>query len=140
LVDGDDFNEPIADATRGILDGHVVLSRTLAARNHFPAIEVTASTSRVMHDIVDQDHWQMAGHLKSLLGVYQENYDYVQIGSYQAGSNPLLDEAIRLMPAIERFLRQDRSELSDLEGAKRQLDHIFNGNDRFGNDPDDQNQ
>lgn len=138
LVDGDDFNEPIADATRGILDGHIVLSRTLAARNHFPAIEVTASTSRVMHDIVDKEHWQMAGHLKSLLGVYQENYDYVQIGSYQSGSNPLLDEAIRLMPAIERFLKQDRSELSDLEDAKRQLDHIFNGNDRFGDDHEDQ--
>lgn len=135
LVDGDDFNEPIADATRGILDGHVVLSRSLAARNHFPAIEVTASTSRVMHDIVDKEHWQLAGHLKSLLGVYQENYDYVQIGSYQSGTNPTLDEAIRLMPRIEKFLRQDRSELSSLDAAKAQLEGIFGGSDRFG--PDD---
>ncbi len=135
LVDGDDFNEPIADATRGILDGHVVLSRSLAARNHFPAIEVTASTSRVMHDIVDKDHWALSGHLKSLLGVYQENYDYVQIGSYQSGTNPALDEAIRLMPKIEKFLRQDRSELSSLDAARAQLEAIFSGQDRFG--PDD---
>lgn len=139
LVDGDDFNEPIADATRGILDGHIVLSRQLAARNHFPAIEVTASTSRVMHDIVDKEHWQVAGHLKSLLGVYQENFDYVQIGSYQPGTNPQLDEAIRLMPAIEQFLKQDRSELSDLDQARRQLDFIFNGHNRFG-DEDEEHQ
>lgn len=131
LVDGDDFNEPIADAARGILDGHVVLSRTLAARNHFPAIEITASSSRVMHDIVAREHWEISGHLKSLLGVYQENYDYVQIGSYQTGSNPTLDEAIRLMPQIERYLRQDRSESCTLEKSLEQLNKIFSGNQRF---------
>lgn len=135
LVDGDDFNEPIADAARGILDGHVVLSRTLAARNHFPAIEITASSSRVMHDIVAKDHWDVAGHLKSLLGVYQENYDYVQIGSYQAGTNPTLDEAIRLMPAIDRFLKQDRSENCSLDLALEQLDQIFTAKHRF--DPEE---
>jgi flagellum-specific ATP synthase len=136
LVDGDDFNEPIADAARGILDGHIVLSRTLAARHHFPAIEVTNSTSRVMHDIVNRDHQDIAAHIKMLLGVYQENFDYVQIGSYQAGTNPALDEAIRLMPAIERFLKQDRSELSSFKVSMERLGGILNSKQRF--DPDDE--
>ena len=131
LVDGDDFNEPIADAARGILDGHIVLSRTLAARHHFPAIEITSSTSRVMHDIVDRDHQDVAAHIKMLLGVYQENFDYVQIGSYQAGTNPSLDEAIRLMPVIEKFLKQDRSELSSFESSMKSLESIVSSNHRF---------
>ncbi len=131
LVDGDDFNEPIADAARGILDGHIVLSRTLAARHHFPAIEVTNSTSRVMHDIVDREHQDVAAHIKMLLGVYQENFDYVQIGSYQAGTNPALDEAIRLMPLIDRFLKQDRTELSTFKVSMDRLNGILSGNHRF---------
>ena len=131
LVDGDDFNEPIADAARGILDGHIVLSRTLAARHHFPAIEVTSSTSRVMHDIVDREHLDIAAHIKMLLGVYQENFDYVQIGSYQAGTNPALDEAIRLMPAIERYLKQDRRELSVFTDSIANLHAIVSANHRF---------
>lgn len=131
LVDGDDFNEPIADAARGILDGHVVLSRNLAARNHFPAIEMTQSSSRVMHDIIDQEHWKLAGHLKSMLGIYQENYDYIQIGSYQPGSNPLLDEAIRLMPKIEKFLKQDRQEVSSYESTMNHLNAIVSAQNRF---------
>jgi flagellum-specific ATP synthase len=131
LVDGDDFNEPIADAARGILDGQVVLSRTLAARHHFPAIEITASISRVMHDIVDRDHQDTAAHIKMLLGVYQENFDYVQIGSYQAGTNPPLDEAIRLMPAIEKFLKQDRAELSTYPASLTKLAELVNGPNRF---------
>lgn len=136
LVDGDDFNEPIADAARGILDGHIVLSRTLAARHHFPAIEITSSTSRVMHDIVDRDHQDVAAHIKMLLGVYQENFDYVQIGSYQAGTNPSLDEAIRLMPVIEKFLKQDRSELSSFESSMKSLESIVSSNHRF--EPEEQ--
>ncbi len=134
LVDGDDFNEPIADAARGILDGHIVLSRTLAARHHFPAIQVTASTSRVMHDIVDRDHQDLAGHIRMLLGVYEENFDYVQIGSYQAGTNPPLDEAIRLMPAIEKFLKQDRNELSSFEDSMKSLESIVSSKHRFEQD------
>jgi FliI/YscN family ATPase len=131
LVDGDDFNEPIADAVRGTLDGHIVLSRTLAARYHFPAIQITASTSRVMHDIVNRDHQDLAGHIKTLLGVYEENYDYVQIGSYQAGTNPTLDEAIRLMPAIEKYLKQDRSELSAYDDSIAGLEAILSHRHRF---------
>lgn len=136
LVDGDDFNEPIADAVRGTLDGHIVLSRTLAARHHFPAIQVTASTSRVMHDIVDRGHQDVAAHIRMLLGVYEENFDYVQIGSYQAGTNPPLDEAIRLMPAIEKFLKQDRAELSSFEDSLNALESIVGSKHRF--EPDEQ--
>jgi flagellum-specific ATP synthase len=134
LVDGDDFNEPIADAARGILDGHVVLSRTLAARHHFPAIDITNSTSRVMHDIVDRDHQDAAAFIKMLMGVYQENFDYVQIGSYQTGTNPTLDTAIRLMPSIEKFLKQDRSELCSYEKSLEQLAAIVHGPNRSGDD------
>lgn len=137
LVDGDDFNEPIADAVRGTLDGHIVLSRTLAARHHFPAIQITASTSRVMHDIVDRGHQDVAAHIRMLLGVYEENFDYVQIGSYQSGTNPALDEAIRLMPAIDRFLKQDRSELSSYEDSLASLEAIVSSKHRF--EPEEQN-
>ncbi len=134
LVDGDDFNEPVADAARSILDGHVVLSRTLAARHHFPAIDITNSTSRVMHDIVDRDHQDAAAFIKMLMGVYQENFDYVQIGSYQAGTNPTLDTAIRLMPSIEKFLKQDRNELCTYEKSLEQLATIVHGPNRSGDD------
>jgi flagellum-specific ATP synthase len=134
LVDGDDFNEPVADAARSILDGHVVLSRTLAARHHFPAIDITNSTSRVMHDIVDRDHQDAAAFIKMLMGVYQENFDYVQIGSYQAGTNPTLDTAIRLMPSIEKFLKQDRSELCSYEKSLEQLAAIVHGPNRSSDD------
>lgn len=127
LVDGDDFNEPIADAARSILDGHIVLSRTLAARHHFPAIDITNSTSRVMHDIVNRDHQDAAAFIKMLMGSYQENFDYVQIGSYQAGTNPTLDTAIRLMPTIEKFLKQDRTELCPYEKSLEQLASIVHG-------------
>ena len=137
LVDGDDFNEPIADAARGILDGHIVLSRQLAARHHFPAIEITSSTSRVMHDIADREHQDLAAHIKMLLGVYQENFDYVQIGSYQSGTNPALDEAIRLMPAIEKFLRQERTELSTFKASMERLSALLSSGHRF--DPDEEN-
>jgi flagellum-specific ATP synthase len=113
-----------------------VLSRTLAARHHFPAIEITSSASRVMHDIADREHQDIAAHIKMLLGVYQENFDYVQIGSYQAGTNPALDEAIRLMPAIERYLKQDRRELSTFRDSIANLHGIVSGSHRFEQDED----
>ena len=114
LVDGDDFNDPIADAARAILDGHINLSRSLAARGHFPAIDITTSTSRVMYDIVSKQHWAMSSRLRTLLGSYQENFDLVQIGAYQQGANPVLDEALRKMPAIDRFLRQEINDLTPI--------------------------
>ncbi len=126
LVDGDDFNDPMPDAARAILDGHINLSRTLASKGHFPAIEITSSTSRVMHDIASKDHWSIASRMRALLGVYQENFDYVQIGTYQPGTNPLMDEAIQLMPAIEKFLRQDLNELSTLDEAINGLSVVLN--------------
>jgi flagellum-specific ATP synthase len=127
LVDGDDFNDPIPDAARSILDGHINLSRTLAARGHFPAIDVPTSASRVMFDVVSKDHWALANKLRGLLGVYEENYDYIQIGTYQPGSNPQLDLAIQLMPQIQKFLKQDINELSTLDEALAGMNELLAG-------------
>ena len=135
LVDGDDFNDPIPDAARSILDGHINLSRAMAAKGHFPAIEVTTSASRVMYDIVSKEHWQLANKMRALLGTYQENFDYIQIGSYQPGSNPLLDQAIQLMPAIEAYLKQDIDEKTTLEDALRGLSGVFNSRGIEGMSP-----
>jgi flagellum-specific ATP synthase len=104
LVDGDDFNDPIADAARSILDGHLNLSRRLAARGHYPAIDITTSASRVMADVVPKEHQKMAGYIKSLMANFLENYE--------PGANPVLDEALALMPRIEGFLKQDADEHS----------------------------
>ncbi|MEZ4742026.1 MAG: FliI/YscN family ATPase [Bdellovibrionota bacterium] len=125
LVDGDDFNDPMPDAARAILDGHIQLSRSLANKGHFPAIDITGSVSRVMRDIVSQEHWNLALKLKELISVYNENFDYLQIGTYQAGSNPTMDLAIQLMPKIERFLRQASNEKSSLDEALMNLRSIF---------------
>ncbi len=125
LVDGDDFNDPIIDATRSILDGHINLSRSLAARGHFPAIEVATSISRVMHDIVDPEHRELAAAVRAMIGSYQENSDFIQIGSYQPGTNPTLDAAIALMPAIEMYLKQGIDERSTLTRAVDGLRAIF---------------
>ena len=127
LVDGDDFNDPIPDAARSILDGHINLSRSLASKGHFPAIDIVTSASRVMFDIVSKDHWAVANKLRSLLGVYEENFDYIQIGTYQPGSNPNLDLAIQLMPQIERFLKQDIDELSTFDEALAGLRGLMAG-------------
>lgn len=125
LVDGDDFNDPMPDAARSILDGHIQLSRDLANKGHYPAIDITSSASRVMRDIVSDHHWDLALTLKELVAVYQENFDYVQIGTYQPGSNPKMDVAMRMMPAIEDFLRQSIHERSNYNDALQQLDTMF---------------
>ena len=127
LVDGDDFSDPIADAARSLLDGHINLSRNLANKGHFPAIDISTSTSRVMHDIVHSQHWDLAQKLKAIIGNYLENYDLVQIGAYQPGTNPMLDEAISLMPLINRFLQQKINEMSSLEEAISGLSRILQG-------------
>lgn len=121
LVDGDDFNDPVADAVRSILDGHINLSRELASKGHFPAIEVTTSSSRVMSDIVDSEHARLALKVKELISTYNENYDLVQIGAYQEGSNPLLDQAIYLMPFINQYLKQGVNEANAFEDTKKKL-------------------
>lgn len=110
LVDGDDMNEPIADTVRGILDGHIVLSRKIAAKNHFPAIDVGASVSRLMKEIVTEEHYQNAGRLRDVLATYQSNEDLISIGAYKEGANQSLDNAVRLNPLLTTFLKQGVNE------------------------------
>ncbi len=107
LVDGDDMNEPIADAVRGILDGHIVLSRELAAANQFPAIDILKSVSRLMPDITSEKHRIQAGKVRDLLATYRQAEDLINIGAYVPGSNPRIDEAIGAYQQIINFLRQD---------------------------------
>lgn len=106
LVDGDDHNEPISDAARSILDGHITLSRDLAHQNHYPAIDVLQSISRVMSQVTSPEQRAMAGKLRELLAAYRESRDLIEIGAYQKGTNPVVDEAIFKRAAMERFLRQ----------------------------------
>ena len=110
LVDGDDMNEPIADAVRGILDGHIVLSRRLAAKGYYPAIDVLESVSRVMPNVVDNDHVVVARRIKELMAVYNEAEDLIVIGAYVPGTDSRIDEAIRKVDAIRDFLTQTTQE------------------------------
>lgn len=113
LVEGDDTNEPISDTVRGIVDGHIVLSRTIAMRNHYPAIDILASISRVMNDIVSEEHLQLANKIRRIMSVYYQNFDLVSIGAYKSGSNPTLDEAIGRIDKINEFLTQRKIEAFD---------------------------
>lgn len=124
LVEGDDFNEPISDTVRGILDGHIALSRALAQRNHFPAVDVLASISRVMIEIVDKKHLHAAGHLRDLLAVYEKNADLINIGAYVKGTDPKVDRAIKLIDEINDFLRQGVEEKLDSATLIKKLTEI----------------
>lgn len=106
LVEGDDTNEPIADTVRGIIDGHIILSRKLAAQNHYPAIDILQSVSRLMAEIATEEHKEAAGQLRNLLSLYTSNQDLISIGAYKHGTNPALDEAIRKIDRINEFLMQ----------------------------------
>jgi len=110
LTEGDDHNDPIADSARGVLDGHIVLSRALAESGHFPAIDIEASISRVMPDIADARQLQQARELRRLYSLYQQNRDLISVGAYQSGSDPRIDQAIARNPAIREFLQQDMHE------------------------------
>jgi flagellum-specific ATP synthase len=121
LVDGDDMNEPIADAVRAILDGHIVLSRKLAAANHYPAIDVLASVSRVMPDVVPASHAAAASTVRDILATYRDAEDLVNIGAYVAGSNPRVDHALARIDQVRLFLRQGIAERSTFEEAQRAL-------------------
>jgi flagellum-specific ATP synthase len=121
LVEGDDMNEPIADAVRSILDGHIVLSRALAARNHYPCIDVLTSASRVMRDISSPLHQELAGRIRGILATHKEAEDLINIGAYAAGSNPRIDQAIGKIEAVNRFLRQKMTEAIDLETTLAEL-------------------
>lgn len=106
LVEGDDSNEPVSDTVRGIIDGHIMLSRKIAMKNHYPAIDITASISRLMSEIVSGEHKANASKIRKIMSLYQENADLISIGAYKTGSNPELDDAIGRMPAINEFLQQ----------------------------------
>jgi FliI/YscN family ATPase len=124
LVEGDDFNEPICDAVRGILDGHIILSRTLAARNHYPAIDVLNSVSRVMPALTTREHIQLASFARKNLAVYEKVRDLVNIGAYVKGSDPEVDTALLVMPDLNRFLQQDRSDVTSFENTLKSLAEI----------------
>ncbi len=125
LVEGDDMNEPIADAARSILDGHIVLSRELAHQNHYPAIDVLKSISRVMEDIASLQHKHHAKSLKELLATYRKSEDLINIGAYVSGSNPTIDRAIAKIGQINGFLRQDIGEKVGFEESLQQLEKVI---------------
>lgn len=117
LVEGDDLNDPIGDSVRAIVDGHVVLSRALSHKGHFPAIDVLQSTSRVMRAVAAEEHYRQAHFVREMMAVYKEAEDLINIGAYKTGSNPKIDQAIKIAPAIERMLRQSVGEDSTLDQA-----------------------
>ena len=126
LVESDDMTEPITDTVRSILDGHVVLSRDLAARNHYPAVDVLGSVSRVMPSITDPDHRAAAGKLRDLLATYDRSSDLINIGAYVAGSSPEIDHSVALMPSLLGFLRQDAHDPTPYEETVRLLHGLAN--------------
>jgi FliI/YscN family ATPase len=124
LVEGDDTNEPIADAVRAILDGHIVLSRDLAARNHYPAIDILQSVSRTMPDVTSVEHRLKAGQVRSWISTARESEDLVSVGAYVAGSNPRIDEALGKRDAIQAFLQQPMEQQSTFEAAVEGLSQL----------------
>lgn len=124
LVEGDDFNEPICDAVRGILDGHIILSRTLAARNHYPAIDVLNSVSRVMPALVTREHLQAAAFARKNLAAYEKVRDLVNIGAYVKGSDAEADTALLVLPVLTSFLQQDRMDATPFESTVQELNEI----------------
>jgi flagellum-specific ATP synthase len=125
LVEGDDTNEPIADAARSILDGHINLTRELAVQNHYPAIDVLASISRVMDDVVEPGQKQNAGRLKEALATYRKAEDLINIGAYVPGSSPRIDHAIKMIDRINAYLRQDIAERVSFTESGAQLQALF---------------
>ena len=125
LVDGDDFNEPITDTARSILDGHIMLNRKLAHKNHYPAIDVLQSISRCMSQIAAREHKTYAGKLKNVLATYNEAEDLINIGAYKAGSNPGIDYAMEKIDAVNRFLLQEVNDKFTFEESVELLKAIF---------------
>ncbi len=126
LVDGDDFNEPIADAVRGILDGHIVLSRALAGKNHYPAIDILNSVSRLMSEIATDEHKKAASLARDLLATYKNSEDLINIGAYVKGSNPKVDMAIQYNDELNDYLRQGIKEHSEFQESVTRLVNMFN--------------
>ena len=121
LAEGDDQNDPIADATRAILDGHVVLSRELAEAGVYPAINIEASISRVMNQVVDEPHQQAAIRFKQLYSTFEQNRDLIAVGAYRSGADPRIDEAVRLYPGLRQFIMQSATEKADFDGSRDSL-------------------
>ncbi|MFC1537374.1 flagellar protein export ATPase FliI [Gemmatimonadota bacterium] len=138
LVDGDDMDEPIADAVRSILDGHIVLSRKLASMNHYPAIDVLSSVSRVMIDVVSPEHRSRANAAMEILAVYREAEDLINIGAYQAGSNPNIDQAIKVIDKVNKFLRQDINEHTQFDQTIDRMNELYAAIRSAGLPPKDQ--
>lgn len=115
LSEGDDQQDPIADSARAILDGHIVLSRALAESGHFPAIDIEQSASRVMHNVVSREHFDLARRFRAVYSRYQKSRDLVQVGAYMSGSDPALDEAIRLQPQMAACLQQDMFDAASMD-------------------------
>lgn len=134
LVDGDDFNEPIADTARGILDGHIVLSRSLAQHNHYPAIDVLQSISRVMSVVAEDEHKALAGRIKNVLATYQESEDLINIGAYKAGSNSNIDFAIEKIESVNEFLQQGTHEKYLFDDIVGQMEDIFRDDELDGDE------
>lgn len=127
LVDGDDFNEPIADTVRGILDGHIVLSRALAHKNHYPAIDILNSVSRLMPTIADKEHIETASKARNMLALYKESEDLINIGAYVKGQNKNLDLAVELQEEINNFLKQKIDESSEFNNSIENLKALMRG-------------
>jgi FliI/YscN family ATPase len=124
LVEGDDTNEPISDTVRGLLDGHAVLSRRLAGRGHYPAVDLLESISRLMSELVAPEHLAAVMTIRELIAVHRDHEDLISIGAYQRGSNPLVDAAVALLPEIDGLLRQHVDEPSAWETSQQQLMHL----------------
>jgi flagellum-specific ATP synthase len=125
LAEGDDQNDPIADAARAILDGHIVLSRRLAESGQYPAIDIEASVSRAMNEITGEGHRQAAREFKQLYSLYQQNRDLISVGAYEPGSNDQIDLAIGAMPSLQEFLHQDMHTRLDLKDSLDDLLTLF---------------
>ena len=119
------MNEPVADEVRSILDGHIILSRRLAASGHYPAIDVSQSVSRVMDTIVDQDHRKSANKLREVIATYEKERDLIMIGAYQKGSDPRLDYAIGKIDKVNDYLKQDLYSKVSFEEVKKRLVELF---------------
>lgn len=125
LTEGDDLQEPIADASRAILDGHIVLSRELADAGHYPAVDIESSISRVMPNVTSAEHQELSRTLKQFYSIYQQNKDLISIGAYSQGSDPRIDQAIRLLPVINFFLQQKMKEVIPYQQSLEQMQEIM---------------
>ena len=133
LVEGDDINDPVADAARSVLDGHLVLSRELAAQNHYPALDVLESVSRLSHDLLDSQRREAMGQAREMLAIYKKSRDLISIGAYQSGSNSKIDRSIELHNSLNDFLRQNMGEGCSLEQSWKALEDTLNmGEDKLG--------